>query len=213
MPNVFPSGIFARNVTSYTSKLTVLCGSDEDEQKLNQGNPWLWQDLQTAGLGRNWLLAGTLSAAGINSGENRMFFFWKQESYSGTSKLSTCEGPVTLISLSTPAFSNMLSIASISWITSSLPEGFLTDQRERDIIILHSILQCFPRNWNTISWVFVPNNFMQGSAYMDGNSRSFFSRSLSSVVYLLKQTQILELDHKAILPVLATGSHSLLVLR
>lgn len=74
MPNVFPSGIFARNVTSYTSKLTVLCGSDEDEQKLNQGNPWLWQDLQTAGLGRNWLLAGTLSAAGINSGENRIFF-------------------------------------------------------------------------------------------------------------------------------------------
>lgn len=56
------------------------------------------------------------------------------------------------------------------------------------------------------------NNFAQGSTYMDGNSRSFFSRSLSSVVYLLKQTQILELDEKAILPVLATGSHSLLVL-
>jgi len=58
-----------------------------------------------------------------------MLFFWVQESCSGTSELPTCEGPVTLIILSTPAFSNMLSITSISWMTFDLP-GFLTDQKE-----------------------------------------------------------------------------------
>lgn len=130
MPNAFVSSIFARNATSYTSKLTVCSLWIKDGEMLGRGNLWLLQDLQSAGLGRNLLLAGTLSTTGINTRENKMLFFWVQESYPGTSELSTCEGPVTLISLSTPAFSNMVSITSISWMTSNLPEGFLTDQKE-----------------------------------------------------------------------------------
>lgn len=57
---------------------------------------------------------------------------------------------------------------------------------------------------------FSNNNLMQDGTYTDGNSRSFFSRSSSSVVYLLKWTQMLELDYTAILPVLAKGSRTLL---
>lgn len=122
-----------------------------------------------------------------------MLFFWVQESRSGPSELCTCEGPVTLISLSTPAFSNMLSITSISWMTSNLPEGFLTDQKETH----HYCIACydiFPGNEIQTAGFFSISNFLQSGTYMDGNSRSFFSRSSSSVVYLLKRTQTLELD-------------------
>ena len=138
-----------------------------------------------------------------------MLFFWVQESYQGTSELSTCEGPVTLISLSTPAFSNMLSITSISWMTSNLPEGFLTDQKETHHYSVEHIV-IFSQEMKFKQLVFSNNNFTRGGTYTDGNSRSFFSRSSSSVVYLLKRTHMLELNYKAILPVLAKGSRSLL---
>lgn len=115
-----------------------------------------------------------------------MLFFWVQESYLGTSELSTCEGPVTLISLSTPAFSNMLSITSISWMTSNLPEGFLTDEREAHHYSVEHVMVFSQEMKLKQLGFFSSNNFMQGGTYMDGNRRSFFSRSSSSVVYLLK---------------------------
>lgn len=76
-----------------------------------------------------WL--GQKLIAGRHLKHSRGKHWGKQDTiFLGTCDLSTCEGPVTLISSSTPAFSNMLSIASISWMTSNLPAGFLTEQKE-----------------------------------------------------------------------------------
>lgn len=72
-PNKFPSASFARKAASCTSTLTMLRGRDNGEEELRRGNPWLLQDPQTAGLGRNQLLAGTFSTAGVNTTKTRCY--------------------------------------------------------------------------------------------------------------------------------------------
>lgn len=93
-------------------------------------------------------------------------------------ELFTCETPVTPTSLLfVPALSSMVSITFISCRTSSLPDGFLTRQQQRDMPLIH----------NTFYSMRYKSILIQSVTHMDGKTRSLFSSSSSRVVYLLQQ--------------------------
>lgn len=152
----------------------------KDEERLRRGSLWLLQGLQTADLGRNYLLAGTLSTAGINTKENSVFFFWVQASYPPVKVLffwlacllqlfPTC-------CLSSPSAGWPLTSQKVSWQT-------------KDTFFCTAYYDNFSGNQIQIAGLgfFSPSkSFVWHCTYMDGKSLSFFSQPSSSVVHLLK---------------------------